>query len=89
MQAASTNLYGKPSLTLKLVTSFTHVIDMMISIAIEEGNGTVKRNCEELKHLFNIRWTGEVTANAHHTQVGMKRNVISIVPLTEDVTRMK
>ena len=57
-----------------------------MSLAIEEGNGTVK-NCEALKPLFNVRWTGKVTAIADRTQVETEKNVISIVPLTEDITR--
>ena len=79
------NFYEKPSLALKIGTYFTYLIDVKYSIAIEKGDEVVAKQCQELKKLFEIRWTKEFTSTARQTSIERRKNTISLVPLSEDL----
>lgn len=83
-----TNLFQKPSLALKVGTTFTATIDILLAKAIEDGNQTNQQECQDLKKLMDLRWSSEFTNNAHRSNVEKKKNVINLVPLTEDLKKL-
>lgn len=82
------NLFEKPSLALKIGTTFVSVVDVLYSEAIENSDETLQKRCQSLKELFQIRWATEYTVNAHRTNIERKKNTINVVPLTEDVAKL-
>ena len=82
---SKSNAYETPSLALKIGNFYTQLIDVKYSIAIERSDDVIAKQCQELKKLFEIRWTKEFTSNAFRTFTEKRKNTISLVPLTEDL----
>ena len=79
------NLYEKPSLALRVGNYYIQLIDVKHSIALERRDKTIATECQELKRLFELRWSREIASNAHRTVVEKRKNTISLVPLSEDL----
>lgn len=59
----TTYIFDKTLAALKLGTTFTQMINVRITLAIEEGNMEIRTLREELRTLFEMRWNLEFTSN--------------------------
>lgn len=78
-----------PSLALKLGHSVKKCCTLLVGKALRERNALLEQDAEAFAKLFNNEWTERVSSIALRTLHDDKRNVPNLLPLTEDLVKMK
>ena len=83
-----TNSFSTPSLALKLGHSLKKCAMLLVSEALQTGSKYKEEKANAFIRLCDMEWSNEVSTTALSTLRTQKLNKVTIVPLTEDITKM-
>lgn len=77
-------VFGKPSTALKIGPNIKHMVNAHECNQISLGDRASREQCDDLRRLFDLRWSQEFSSFAHHTVTQRLKHTIKPVPLTAD-----
>lgn len=80
--------FKKPSLALRIGHSLKKCAMILKASALEDQDRVSVQQINDFIALYDLRWSVNVSANAHRTLDECKRNAIKLVPLSTDVKIM-
>ena len=84
----STNLYGTPSLALKIGHTLKKCTKISKAKALETSDKALLDKADCLEKLCDLEWTDKVSSNALRTLYDRKRNNPKVLPLSRDIVKL-
>ncbi|XP_060083514.1 uncharacterized protein LOC132562769 [Ylistrum balloti] len=81
--------YEKPSLALKLGHSLKRMAEMKRGCAIRCGDEVARKEAENYITLHTTEWNGKISSHASQTLSERRHNDPNLLPLTEDVIKLR
>lgn len=77
-----------PSLALKLGATLKKCANLVMSEALQRYEDKAYRKAKSFAKLISLRWTLEVNNTAHRTLTESRKNVVKVLPLSQDVKKL-